>query len=310
MAGMISSALMLVVILAIGYLFEPLPNAVLAAIIIVALKGMFMQFKDLCKLYKVDLTDMSVWLVTYIAVTFSDVDIGLIIGVLFSFLTVTFRTQRPYVPHIGNIPDTELYKDTSTYPAAEQTEGVCIIRFESNLYYANCEHLITKAFKRAGVDPRSLKIRQVKIDKKIAAAQKKIEKLEKKMEKNGPDAKSEATIQELKEYIPTLVKPEPPLSYIILDLTSLGFLDSMGCSYIVQLVNDFKAVKVGIYLAGCKSGIREKLEVGGVFDKLSRDNVFLTTHDAVLYVKHKMAEEGGNQNNNQKLNSKEEKTFL
>ena len=45
-----------------------------------------------------------------------------------------------------------------------------------------------------------------------------------------------------------------------------------------------------LYVCYVTAGIREKLDRGGVFDKLSRDNIFLTTHDAVLQVKHVLLE--------------------
>lgn len=51
LAGLFSSVIVLSVILWIGKLFEQLPHAVLASIIIVALKGMFKQFLDLKKLW-------------------------------------------------------------------------------------------------------------------------------------------------------------------------------------------------------------------------------------------------------------------
>uniref|UniRef100_A0A8C4RQG4 Solute carrier family 26 member 5 n=1 Tax=Erpetoichthys calabaricus TaxID=27687 RepID=A0A8C4RQG4_ERPCA len=46
-AGLLSSLVVLLVIVAIGYLFEPLPQTVLAAIIMVNLMGMFKQFRDI-----------------------------------------------------------------------------------------------------------------------------------------------------------------------------------------------------------------------------------------------------------------------
>ena len=44
----------LVVILWLGPLFEPLPKACLASVILVALKGLFLQCKDLIRLWKIN----------------------------------------------------------------------------------------------------------------------------------------------------------------------------------------------------------------------------------------------------------------
>ncbi|XP_023774727.1 prestin isoform X2 [Cyanistes caeruleus] len=51
-AGTLSAIMVLLVILAIGYLFEPLPQTVLAAIIMVNLKTMFRQFGDIMYFWK------------------------------------------------------------------------------------------------------------------------------------------------------------------------------------------------------------------------------------------------------------------
>nr|XP_020645641.1 prestin isoform X2 [Pogona vitticeps] len=51
-AGTLSSIMVFLVIVAIGYLFEPLPQAVLAAIVMVNLKGMFKQFGDIAYFWR------------------------------------------------------------------------------------------------------------------------------------------------------------------------------------------------------------------------------------------------------------------
>ncbi|XP_069833964.1 prestin isoform X2 [Dendropsophus ebraccatus] len=51
-AGLLSSFVVLLVILVIGYLFEPLPQTALAAIVMVNLKGMFKQFADIPHLWR------------------------------------------------------------------------------------------------------------------------------------------------------------------------------------------------------------------------------------------------------------------
>ncbi|XP_072257812.1 prestin isoform X2 [Pyxicephalus adspersus] len=51
-AGLLSSIMVLLVILVIGYLLEPLPQTVLAAIVMVNLKGMFKQFADIPHLWR------------------------------------------------------------------------------------------------------------------------------------------------------------------------------------------------------------------------------------------------------------------
>ena len=54
LGAILSSIVILFVILFIGPLFEPLPKAILASIISVALKGLLFQIKDLFSLWKIN----------------------------------------------------------------------------------------------------------------------------------------------------------------------------------------------------------------------------------------------------------------
>ena len=71
-----------VVLLAIGPLFKHLPRCVLASIIMVALRAMFLQLMDLPKLWKVSKWDFAVWLITFLTTVFLDVPYGLLVSKL------------------------------------------------------------------------------------------------------------------------------------------------------------------------------------------------------------------------------------
>ncbi|NXU07533.1 S26A6 protein, partial [Buphagus erythrorhynchus] len=114
-AGVIASLVILVTILKIGELFRDLPKAILAAIIIVNLKGMFKQFSDLSTLWKSNRVDLLVWIVTFVATLLLNLDIGLAVSVAFGLLTVIFRTQLPHYSILGRVSDTDVYRDVMEY---------------------------------------------------------------------------------------------------------------------------------------------------------------------------------------------------
>lgn len=92
--GIIASIVVLIVILAVGPLFQTLPNACLAAIIVTAMKNMLLQTKQLPVLWRVNKLEFLAWIVTFLGVVFLDVDYGLYIGVGVTILLLIIRTQR------------------------------------------------------------------------------------------------------------------------------------------------------------------------------------------------------------------------
>lgn len=127
-AGAISSLFILIIIVKLGELFQDLPKAVLAATIIVNLKGMLRQFADVCSLWKANRVDLLIWLVTFVATILLNLDLGLAVAVVFSLLLLVVRMQLPHYSVLGQVPDTDIYRDVAEYlevsGRAEQEEGV------------------------------------------------------------------------------------------------------------------------------------------------------------------------------------------
>ncbi|XP_013394220.1 solute carrier family 26 member 6 [Lingula anatina] len=167
-ASLVSCLFIFIVILFAGSLFRTLPRCVLASIVIVALKGMFLQVKDLNRLWRISKFDFAIWTVTFLAVVLLNVDWGLIVGVGFSLVTVVFRTQWPRSSVLGRCPNSEIYVDTKTYKNTIQDPGIKIFRFESSLYYANAERFSHKLYSATGCDPGLLMTSQDRGEDKSA----------------------------------------------------------------------------------------------------------------------------------------------
>ena len=56
-----------------------------------------------------------IWVLTFVATVVLDVDYGLLIGFVFSLLTIVMRSQSPHCALLGRIPHTDLYKDLHVY---------------------------------------------------------------------------------------------------------------------------------------------------------------------------------------------------
>ncbi|KAL1021611.1 hypothetical protein UPYG_G00015530 [Umbra pygmaea] len=156
LVGLVSSVVILIIILEIGPLFQPLPKAVLACIVYVNLKGIFVQFWDIPLLWKTNKVDLAVWLVTLVCTILLNLDIGLAAAVGFSLITVIFRSQLPKYTILGQVPGTEIYLDVEVYKEAQEIPGIVIFRSSTTLYYTNAELYLDALQKKTGIDTAKL----------------------------------------------------------------------------------------------------------------------------------------------------------
>uniref|UniRef100_A0A8C5DSN4 SLC26A/SulP transporter domain-containing protein n=1 Tax=Gouania willdenowi TaxID=441366 RepID=A0A8C5DSN4_GOUWI len=138
-AGLLGSLLVLLVVVAIGFVFQPLPQTVLAAIIMVNLLGMFKQFRDIPHLWRTSKIELVIWLVAFVASVLLGLDYGLLVALTFAILTVVYRTQSPKSSVLGHVAHTGLYCDVDEYEEAAEYEGIKIFHFNSSIYFANSD---------------------------------------------------------------------------------------------------------------------------------------------------------------------------
>jgi MFS superfamily sulfate permease-like transporter len=145
MTSVISCAILLLVLTVLAPLFEPLPNAVLAAIIIVAIRRLFKNFMLVKQLWKVNKIDALTWVVTWTAVILFGIDLGLGIGVIFQILSLTYRLSQPKFSILGEVQGMSgVYDDIDRYEDTIELSGVVIVRFQSALCFINAERFKEK----------------------------------------------------------------------------------------------------------------------------------------------------------------------
>lgn len=286
LTGLVSSALLLLVLLVLGPYFKTLPKCVLAAIIIVALKGMFRQFLELPKLWKLSKIDFLIWILSFLATVILDVDLGLLFGVVVAIFTIVYRVQRPYVCVLGQMPGTDIYRDVSVYKEAVEIPRVKIFRFENAIFFVSVEHFKNMLFKYT-CNPRHVKQDIVEAENKIRKEKANFEKIT--FQNTTNEVELRVTNDDITEFCPTVEVPDVGIDTIILDCSTWSFIDSMGVKALTSVVNDFREINIKIHLAFCKAGIREMLEKTGFFSCLNRDNLFVSIHDAVLHTQHQIS---------------------
>ena len=67
------------------------PQAVLASVIVVALKSMLFQYEDMPKFWKRSKLDGLLWIASFLATVILDIDSGLVLGIALNLLLLIYR---------------------------------------------------------------------------------------------------------------------------------------------------------------------------------------------------------------------------
>lgn len=132
----IASASIAICLLFLTGLLKNLPSVVLAAIVLVAIKGL-VDLKEMKRLFRVNRFDFIVALTALISVIVFGILQGVLIASLFSLILIIRSVSSPHIAFLGRIPGTNRYTDIKRHPDNELLPGVLLFRVESTLVYFN-----------------------------------------------------------------------------------------------------------------------------------------------------------------------------
>ena len=146
--------LVLLTVLLLTPLFTDLPEAVLAAIVLVAVKGL-LKVPELRGFWHLSRPEFTLGLITLVAVIAWDVLPAMVLGVVLSILTITYRASRASVSVLARKPGTPgAWRDREQHPDWQAVPGVMVLRGDAQVFYANGEMLVTEAKRLIGAaDP-------------------------------------------------------------------------------------------------------------------------------------------------------------
>uniref|UniRef100_A0A8C5GRY7 Chloride anion exchanger-like n=1 Tax=Gouania willdenowi TaxID=441366 RepID=A0A8C5GRY7_GOUWI len=312
-AGLISALIVMIVTLAIGFLLEPLPKSVLGAVVIVNLKSMLMQVREIPYLWRRDKPDCVVWLATCVAAVLLGLDLGLAAGLGVELLSVVLRVQFPRCSVLANIKGTDVYKDRKDFINIYEPDGVMIFRIPSPLFFANIEFFRSKLLEALGFNP-------LRVLRKRNKALRRIRRLLKKgclqwtsegflNTSFGPiaDSKEEENIKELDlptdfkdlparinwnaELPANIVVPRVDIHSLVLDFAAVSFLDISALKGLKTVLKELIRIEVMVYIVACDPYVLQKLHDCCFFDdEVQSSMFFLTLHDAMLHILEKHPE--------------------
>ena len=140
LSGFFAALVVLAVIVFFSGLLKYLPQPVLAAVVLVAVAGLF-NVAALRRLRRTNLTEYTVAAGALAGVLFAGLLQGVLIGAIISLVLILRRVARPHVARLGRIAGTRRFSDRARHPDNELIPGVAIFRPESSLMYFNVEHV-------------------------------------------------------------------------------------------------------------------------------------------------------------------------
>lgn len=138
LAGLGTGLLVGVVALFLTGLFYNLPEAILGAVVIVAVKGLF-NVPALRRLYQVSRREFWIAMAAMGGVLVFGMLEGVLIGVVLSLLILLFHASQPTSVLLGRVPGTTRFSDLSRHPDNEVIPEVLVYRVDGGLFYANAE---------------------------------------------------------------------------------------------------------------------------------------------------------------------------
>ena len=200
-----------------------------------------------------------------------DVDVGLYVGIGFVLLTIILRASQIRFTVECQIPDSELFPPKENSKNSIDTHPIFVLKWNSPIYFASLDSLsdaIRKGIHPPQPDDKNLEFEEIACD---------------------PDS----------EY------PNSATD-VILDLSSVSFIDTAGVKFIRQTASELSCMKISFLIAGCPGlqifcfiscpskfivlhGFTEKIlrimRQDETLSKIIEKNAFLSVIDAMTAIK-------------------------
>jgi MFS superfamily sulfate permease-like transporter len=138
MTGVVGALIVALLIVAAPMLFQNLPYAALAAVVIAAAVGLF-EFKDLGRIYRIQQWEFWLSILCTVGVAVFGAIPGIGIAIVFAVIEFLWDGWRPHYAVLGEPEEVEGYHDITRYPNAKRFDGLLLFRWDAPLFFANAE---------------------------------------------------------------------------------------------------------------------------------------------------------------------------
>ena len=278
--GISTCCVILLVILVLGQFFTALPVPILAAMIIVAVKPLLLQVKDLPSMFHVNVYDCVIWVVACLSGIFLDLPFGLYLGFASAFFIVVFQNQMSGTTIIEKAKFDHLYLPKSSYKDLIKLRSLKIFRMESSLYFATAEKFKRDLYKKA-VNPLLLpgehQQQQHVVSFYIADHDHET--------KGHDDQKSHDEENEEKIHLQLKANKdktkEDPIKVIIIDFRFSTYIDLQGINTLSVIFEEYRRVNITVFVANFSERVWQTLCRSSFFEVVSKERFFFELDDAL-----------------------------
>ena len=144
LAEIVTAAITLVTMILLAPLIALLPQATLAAVVIVYSIGLIraVEFREILRVRRMEFT----WaLIAFAGVVLVGTLKGIIVAVVVSLVALAYQVADPPVYVLGRKPGTNVFRPRSKeHPEDETFVGLLLLRFEGRAFFANAEQIAQK----------------------------------------------------------------------------------------------------------------------------------------------------------------------
>jgi SulP family sulfate permease len=151
-AGAFTAIGLAIAALALTPLIFFLPKATLAATIIVAVLSL-VDLSILKRSWSYSKADFSSVLATILTTLLLGVEIGVSVGVGLSILLHLYKSSKPHIAEVGQVPGTEHYRNILRHDVITDP-SIVTLRLDESLYFANARYLEEKVHNRVAGDKK------------------------------------------------------------------------------------------------------------------------------------------------------------
>jgi len=138
LTGVVGALIVALLIVAAPMLFQYLPYAALAGVVIAAAIGLF-EFGDLGRIYRIQRWEFWLSILCTVGVAAFGAIPGICLAIVIAVIEFLWDGWRPHYAVLGDPEGVEGYHDIARYPEARRIPGLVLFRWDAPLFFANAE---------------------------------------------------------------------------------------------------------------------------------------------------------------------------